>query len=121
MDVRLKTEAEIGACVDRQIFGAQRRLGFAIEGFDFGPLELDDVESQGLLLPCPTWIFLQPGFELGTEITKGKRARRASGDVSLGHGLEARGTEDSSQTGKIFDHAGEEAKPVLTIVNFEAF
>ncbi len=62
----------------------------------------------------------EPGFELRTDVAHGERSRRAIDQIGFGDFIEGAGAEDGAEAGKIFGEAGQDAEPVLAIVNFQA-
>src|SRR5579872_3034236 len=120
-DVWLQLKRECRSVGAGEIFGAQRGLGFVIEGFDVSPLKPSDVEREDLVLPCPLGMGAQPRFHLRAEVAKRERNGWAIDDVGLAHRIELLFTEDGTQARKIFAQRREQAEPILPIVDFEAF
>src|SRR5258708_7010856 len=79
------------------------------------------IESKHAPIANPARILSQPGFQLRAEISERKGARRTFRKVSLAHGFESPPAENGSQAGKVLGQASENAKPVLAIVDFQAF
>jgi len=65
-------------------------------------------------------MFAEPGFELRTDVAHGERSRRAILQIGFGDFIKGAGAQDGAKAGKIFGEAGQDAEPVLTVVNFQA-
>src|SRR5262249_37714874 len=108
LNVRLKAKLELAAGGCRNVFGFEGWRGGAVESFDIGPFEADDVEGETLLFAGPLRMLAKPGFELGAEIAQREGRGRAIDEVGLGHGVEFLVAKNGAEAGKVFLHSGED-------------
>src|SRR2546421_2055457 len=64
-------------------------------------------------------MFAQPTFQLRAKVAKRKRARRAVHEIRLAHGFKSLVSQNRAYSREVFDHAREQAKPILPVIDFE--
>src|SRR6267378_1649425 len=121
LHIRLNVQPEPRRFGLIKILGAKRGICQAVEGFNIRPFEANHIENKHAPVAYPPRILAQPGFQLRAQVSKREGTRRTFRQVSLAHGLELPPAEYGSQTRKIFGQAPENTKPVLPVVDFEAF
>src|SRR5258708_37493989 len=121
LHIRLNVQPEPRRFGLIKILGAKCGLCLSVEGFDVRPFEANHIESKHAPVAYPPWILAQPGFQLRAQVSKREGARRTFRKIGLAHGFESLPAKNSPQAGKVLGQARENTKPVLSIVDFEAF
>src|SRR5260370_22372853 len=119
--VGLNPQAESRGGSFIQIFQLKSGFGLAIECLDVRPFQADHVQPESLLAACPLGIPPQPRFEPRPQIPQRKRTRRALREIGSAHVVKSPLAQNGAQAWEVFGHAAENAKPILPIVDFQAF
>ena len=122
-DVGLQGQTDLGGVFvfAEKIVNRERGEGAAVEGLDLGPFESNHVLGEMKAGAYQVWMFVDEGGQMPAEVAHCERTRWMSGQIFLGEFIEFQSAEDRTQAGEIIVKRIDQAKPILAVVDFDAF